>query len=99
MPHPVSKIVWDNYASISFNTAKKLGLESNDVVEITIGNKKLNIPVFTQPGAADDTFTIESGYGREKIGIVGSGTGFNAGKLQSKDFSLSPWLYNRCFYS
>jgi MoCo/4Fe-4S cofactor protein with predicted Tat translocation signal len=94
LPHPVSKIVWDNYASISVKTAADLDLKNNDVVEINIENRKLNIPVFIQPGAADDTFTIELGYGREKTGTVGTGVGFNAGVLQTKDFKLSPWLYN-----
>ena len=94
MPHPVSKITWDNYAAVSFNTAKELNLKNDDVIEIKVGSKKLKIPVFLQPGSADKTFTIEIGYGRRKCGIVGSQVGFDATVLQSKDNVLSPWLYS-----
>ena len=94
MPHPVSKITWDNYAAISFNTAKELNLKNDDLVEIKVGSKKLTIPVFLQPGSADKTFTIEIGYGRRKCGIVGSQVGFDATVLQSKDNMLSPWLFS-----
>lgn len=94
LPHPVSKITWDNYAAVSFNTAKNLGLKNNDLVEINVGSRKLTIPVFLQPGCADNTFSIELGYGRRKTGVVGSDVGFDASFLQSKENSLSPYLFS-----
>jgi Fe-S-cluster-containing dehydrogenase component len=93
IPHPVTKITWDNYASVSFNTAKELNLKNNNLIEIKVGLRKLHIPVFLQPGCADKTFTIELGYGRRKSGIVGSEVGFDASSLLSKANSLSPWLF------
>ncbi len=81
LPHPVSKVVWDNYAAISPKSANQLGLKSNDLVEISTGQNKLTIPVFIQPGAADSTITIETGYGRKNGGTVGTGVGFNANDL------------------
>ncbi len=93
LPHPVSKITWDNYAAVSSSTAKELGVDSNDLIDIEISGRKLRIPVFIQPGAADKTLTVELGYGRSKVGIVGSGVGFNANVLLSKDGGLSPWIY------
>ena len=50
LPHPVSKVVWDNYAAISPKSANQLGLKSNDLVEISTAQNKLKIPVFVQPG-------------------------------------------------
>ncbi len=94
VPHPVTKVTWDNYAAISKNTADTFGLKLNDLIEITVGNKKLEIPVHIQAGSADDTITIELGYGRRKSGTVGAGVGFDAIKLMSKDYELSPWLYS-----
>ena len=52
LPHPVTKACWDNYASISPQTAKELGVKNNDVIEIAIENRKLEIPVMLQPGMA-----------------------------------------------
>lgn len=94
LPHPVSKIVWDNYAAISPATASVLNLNSNDLVDLTAGGKSLKIPVFIQPGMADDVVVVELGYGRDKIGLVGQNTGFNAIQLISKNSPLSEWLYN-----
>lgn len=92
LPHPVSKITWDNYAAVSFNTAKKLGLRNSDSVEINVDSRKLTIPVFLQPGCADNTFSIELGYGRRKAGVVGTNVGFDASVLQSKENTISPFL-------
>lgn len=93
LPHPVSKITWDNYAAISHNTAKSLDLQNDDLVELIVGNRSLALPVFVQAGNADDTITIELGYGREFSGIVASGVGFNANLLLSSTPELSNWIY------
>ncbi len=94
LPHPVTKIVWDNYASVSPDTAKDLDVDSNDLVEITIENRKQKFPVFVQPGMADKVILIETGYGRTNAGAVANNVGVNANVLMSKNFQLSPVLYN-----
>ena len=93
LPHPVSKVVWDNYAAISPKTANDLSLKSNDLVEISTGNNSLKIPVFIQPGASDYSITIETGYGRKNGGTIGTGVGFNANILLNSG-GLTPWLYS-----
>ena len=94
LPHPVSKMVWDNCAAISPATAKVLNLDSNDLIELTAGGKSLKLPAFVQPGMADDVVAIELGYGRTKIGTVGVNTGFNSIQLISKNAPISDWIYN-----
>jgi molybdopterin-containing oxidoreductase family iron-sulfur binding subunit len=94
LPHPVSKVVWDNYAAISLKTANNLGLNSNDLIKVSTGNNSLTIPVFIQPGASDNSITIESGYGRKNGGTVGTGIGFNCNILLNTSAGLSPWLYS-----
>jgi Fe-S-cluster-containing dehydrogenase component len=92
LPHPVSKVTWDNYVAISPATAKELGFENGDISEITVGSQLLQIPVFIQPGAAENSITIELGYGRTNGGTVGTNVGFNANKLLNTD-GLTQWLY------
>jgi len=92
LPHPVSKVTWDNYAAISPATAKKLGFENGDMAEITVANQSLQIPVFIQPGAAENTITIELGFGRTNSGTVATDVGFNANKLLNTN-GLTHWLY------
>ncbi len=94
LPHPISKVAWDNYAAVSVETAKELGIQTNDFINISVDGRKLSIPAFIQPGAANKTVTIELGYGRTKIGTVGENTGFDASVLMSKKGGLSPWIYS-----
>lgn len=92
IPHPVTKVAWDNYAAISVKTAEKLKVEMNDLIEVKVENRKLTLPVVIQPGMTDDTINIELGYGRKVVGEVGKGVGFNAIKLMSRNYSLSPYI-------
>ncbi len=91
LPHPVSKIAWDNYAAISPASAKELGVENGDFLEIKTGEKELSIPAFIQPGTAEKLVCIELGYGRKVVGDVGIDVGFNAGVLLNNN-SQSAWI-------
>ncbi|MGA3244344.1 MAG: TAT-variant-translocated molybdopterin oxidoreductase [Bacteroidota bacterium] len=84
LPHPVSKIVWDNYAAISTSTAKELGVNMNDTIDITLPQGKQTVPVFVQPGQADGYISIELGYGRTNAGPIGSGVGTDVNVLLPK---------------
>jgi molybdopterin-containing oxidoreductase family iron-sulfur binding subunit len=94
LPHPVSKVVWDNYAAISPTSAKELGVNNNDLIEISNGGTSLKIPVMIQPGAADNNITIELGYGRTNGGTVGTGIGFDSYLLLNSQMGLTPLLYS-----
>jgi len=61
LPDPISKITWDNYASFSPPTAKRLGLKDGDVVRVN----GVELPAFVQPGQHDDVVAIAIGYGRK----------------------------------
>jgi MoCo/4Fe-4S cofactor protein with predicted Tat translocation signal len=83
LPDPITKIVWDNYASISPGSAAALGLESGDHVEISLPQGKTVVPVFVQPGQADEHLSIALGYGRWNAGPIGNGVGVWLGGLLS----------------
>jgi Fe-S-cluster-containing dehydrogenase component len=101
VPHPVTKITWDNYAMMSLATMKKLGLKafpgsgdySYEVVTVKVNGKSIEIPAFTQPGIAEDQVVIELGYGRSEVGVVGEGVGVNAIPLMSSKYKVSPLVY------
>jgi MoCo/4Fe-4S cofactor protein with predicted Tat translocation signal len=92
-PHPVSKVTWDNYAAISPTTAKKLEVEKDDIIEIKVNDRALALPVFIQPGHANNSITIETGFGRTNSGTVADGVGFNANTLYCSNGGLTPWIY------
>jgi molybdopterin-containing oxidoreductase family iron-sulfur binding subunit len=78
LPKPVTNLSWDNAAIVSGATLTKLGLEEDDIVELTVGGGKVKAPVIVAPGHPDNSVTVYLGYGREFAGRVGSGAGFNA---------------------
>ena len=83
LPDPVTKIVWDNYACISMAFAQSMKIKEGDVVEIKVGDKKINLPAHIQPGLHDEVVAIAVGYGRTSAGKVGNGIGQNAYVLAS----------------
>jgi molybdopterin-containing oxidoreductase family iron-sulfur binding subunit len=94
LPNPVSKVVWDNYAALSVQTASELGVNSNDKIEISVDGRKAELPVLIQPGLADKVVEVQLGYGRTKAGEIGSDIGVNAGVLMTKNYSLNSRFYN-----
>jgi len=85
MPHPITKLTWDNCAMIAPATAKQMGVKSGDVVQLTTGGRSVEIPVWVVPGQADNCLAIELGYGREKFGRVAEGAGFDAYPLRTTE--------------
>lgn len=63
-PDPVTRIAWDNYASIAPAVAREKGIKNGDVVKVG----DFTIPAFVQPGQAENTISIAMGYGR-KVGV------------------------------
>jgi MoCo/4Fe-4S cofactor protein with predicted Tat translocation signal len=78
LPKPVLNLSWDNAAIVSGATLERLGLEEDDIVEISVGSGRVKAPVVVAPGHPDNSVTVYLGYGREFAGRVGSATGFNA---------------------
>jgi molybdopterin-containing oxidoreductase family iron-sulfur binding subunit len=60
-----------------------------DRIELRYGGRTITAPVWILPGHADDAVTVHFGYGRERAGTVGNGTGFNAYILRT---SKAPWF-------
>jgi MoCo/4Fe-4S cofactor protein with predicted Tat translocation signal len=74
LPDPITRLTWDNAALISPAYAKKLGVETGDLLEITINEKssagqaikrQLVIAALVSPGHADNSVTVPLGWGRQ----------------------------------
>ncbi len=66
LPDPISKVTWDNYASLSPATANRLGVSDGDVVRLTVAGKDgqfLDLPAFIQPGQHDLVVAVALGFG------------------------------------
>ncbi|HAF12578.1 MAG TPA: [Fe-S]-binding protein [Blastocatellia bacterium] len=78
LPDPITKITWDNYASVSPRYAEAAGLEEGGVARVTKGATSIELPVHIQPGQHDDVVAIALGYGRTQAGKAGNNVGANA---------------------
>jgi MoCo/4Fe-4S cofactor protein with predicted Tat translocation signal len=85
LPKPVTNLSWDNAALVSGATLTKLGLEEDNIIELTVGGRKVKAPVIVVPGHPDNSVTVHLGYGRSFAGRVGSGAGFNAYLIRTTD--------------
>jgi len=73
LPDPITKLTWDNAALMSPGFAKKIGVQTGDLVQIAINEKghpaplkrELVIAVLVSPGHAENSITIPLGYGRK----------------------------------
>jgi MoCo/4Fe-4S cofactor protein with predicted Tat translocation signal len=86
LPDPITKMTWDNAVLVSRKTARELGVQNGDMVEITLNGRKVTGPIWTQPGMADYSLGLALGYGRERAGRIGSGIGFNAYKIFTGEY-------------
>jgi molybdopterin-containing oxidoreductase family iron-sulfur binding subunit len=90
LPHPLTRLTWDNAALLSPATAKRLRLQSGDIARLADGKgRAVEAPVWVLPGHADECVTLPLGYGRQAAGSVGNGVGFNAYLLRSGEAMLS----------
>src|SRR5205814_2360646 len=98
LPRPLTKLVWDNAALMSAETAKKLKLTppgdysakpQATIVSLTVGGQKVDAPIWIVPGHPDDCVTVHLGYGRTRAGRVGDKAGFTAYTLRT---SAAPWF-------
>ena len=74
-PDPITRVSWDNYATVSKADAEKLAL-TNEIVangglngsyaNLTVNGVTLeNVPVIVQPGQAKGTIGLSLGYGKK----------------------------------
>jgi molybdopterin-containing oxidoreductase family iron-sulfur binding subunit len=74
LPDAITKVVWDNYITMSPKQMIALGYSiereqeaKSDVAEVVINGTSMKLPVYPQPGQPEGTIGIAMGYGR-KVG-------------------------------
>ncbi len=85
LPHPMTKLVWDNAALLSPATAKALGVKNTQMLRLTKGDASVEVPAWILPGHADNSITLTLGWGRTAAGRYGNGKGFDVGAIRTSD--------------
>jgi len=89
LPKPMSKLTWDNPVLIGPAMAARMGLKTEDFVELELNGKKVKAPIWIQAGHPDNSITVFLGYGRRRAGRAGTGAGFDMYPLR---YSATPWI-------
>lgn len=82
LPKPFTKEVWGNAATIAPADAAALTIRDGDVISISLGGRRLELPAQIAPGQASGTVGLKLGYGR-KTGVIGNGIGADAYVLRT----------------
>jgi molybdopterin-containing oxidoreductase family iron-sulfur binding subunit len=85
MPKPQNKMTWDNAVWISPKSAARYGVTTGDIVTMEYRGRKVDGPVWILPGHADESLTLQFGYGRTRAGKIGNDIGYNAYALRPSD--------------
>ncbi|MEX2233417.1 MAG: 4Fe-4S dicluster domain-containing protein [Cyclobacteriaceae bacterium] len=82
---PITKVVWDNYVTVSPKDAGDISFDESHtkLATITVNDKSIKLPIMVQPGQTPGTIGVALGYGRTKAGKVADGIGANAYPLVS----------------
>ncbi len=75
LPDPISKITWDNYVIANLDWVRKQGLlvdpdfkdKEYPIIQVTAGDKTIELPVVGVPGVAPGTLGIAVGYGKTAV--------------------------------
>ncbi len=89
LPKPMTKMTWDNPVLIGPAMASRMGLASEDLVNISLKGKTVTAPVWIQAGHPDNSVTVFLGYGRRRAGRAGTGAGFDMYPLRTSE---APWF-------
>ena len=79
LPEPVSQIVWDSWAEIHPDTASKLGVASNDIVELKTEQGVIEVPALVSSTVRPGVIGVPLGQGHRAYGRY------------AKDIGANPW--------
>ncbi|WP_442755386.1 TAT-variant-translocated molybdopterin oxidoreductase [Methylocystis sp. JAN1] len=66
LPHPLTRIAWDNPLLIAPKTARRLKLENGDIARVTIGAAQATAPIWIAPGQAQNCIVAPLGLGENQ---------------------------------
>ncbi|MCB2198678.1 TAT-variant-translocated molybdopterin oxidoreductase [bacterium] len=90
-PDPISKMSWSNAALLSKKTADDLGVKEREALILSANGVDIELPVYVVPGHADNSITLEMGWGRKGFGRVADGHGADIFPMRTSagvDFAL-----------
>ncbi|HXH64372.1 MAG TPA: molybdopterin-dependent oxidoreductase, partial [Mariprofundaceae bacterium] len=86
LPDQLAEVVWDSWAEIHPSTAKKLGVETGDVLRVSSASGSVEVKAFVFPGIHPDAVAIPLGQGHTEYGRYAKGIGVNPYRILDPKF-------------
>lgn len=83
LPRPLGKLTWDNPLYVAQDVLP--GANSGDMVELSRGEVRLQLPLWRLPGLPAGCAVGVTGYGRRHVGQVGEGAGWDLFPMRAAD--------------
>jgi anaerobic selenocysteine-containing dehydrogenase/Fe-S-cluster-containing dehydrogenase component len=77
LPEPISQIVWDNWAEIHPDTARKLEITDNAIIELKTDFGVIRAPALVRPTVMPGVIAIAFGQGHTAMGRYAANVGAN----------------------
>jgi anaerobic selenocysteine-containing dehydrogenase len=77
LPDVLTTAMWSSLIEINPQTAKRLGIEHGDLVQVASEHGTVRTPAVLSPGIAPDMVAMPVGQGHENFGRFASGRGAN----------------------
>ncbi|HKD68503.1 MAG TPA: molybdopterin dinucleotide binding domain-containing protein [Candidatus Binataceae bacterium] len=90
IPEPVSQIVWDSWAEIHPDTAKRLGVAENDIVRIASSTGTIELPAHVGNFVHPDVIAVPIGQGHTSYGRYAKDRGANTWQALPPDRTTIP---------
>ena len=78
LPEPVTQIVWDSWAEMHPETARKLGVAKDDIIEIKTEHGVIEAPVLVESTVRPGVIAVPLGQGHRAYGRYAKDVGANA---------------------
>jgi len=78
LPEPVTQLVWDSWAEMHPETARKLGVARDDIIEIKTEHGAIEAPVLVESSVRPGVIAVPIGQGHRAYGRYAKDVGANA---------------------
>jgi len=85
-PDSLTTIVWDSWAEVHPATAKRLGINDGDILEVASASGSLRVVAYVFPGVHPEVIGVPLGQGHESLGRYANGRGVNPFRILDPNF-------------
>ncbi|HKI53925.1 MAG TPA: molybdopterin dinucleotide binding domain-containing protein, partial [Anaerolineales bacterium] len=87
LPDPTTTVTWNTWVEMNPETARRNGIENDDVLRITSEAGSVEVPVYLYPAIRPEVIAIPFGQGHTAYGQFAAGRGVNPADLMGIHFN------------